>query len=87
MPLLFSGEIQKDSIKYMLCLGFLLLKYELEGPKLVHYEPEKDSIEITWVHGIAEPLQTAHFLSQFYKMGKAEKNTPLDPTTCVTIYQ
>lgn len=44
---LFSGELQKHSTKYMLCLGFLLLTYQLEGPKLVQYQPEKASIEIT----------------------------------------
>lgn len=74
MPLLFSGEIQKDSIKYMLCLVFLLLKYQLEGPKLVQYKPEKDSIEITcWVHGIAEPLLTTLLLLSVLQDGQSKE--------------
>lgn len=53
----FPGEIQLDGIKYMLCLGFLLLLYQLEGQKLVHYNLEKDSTEITCrALGTAEPL-------------------------------
>lgn len=53
----FTGEIQEDGVKYMLGLGFLLLLYQLEGQKLVHYNPEKDSIEITCrALGTAEPL-------------------------------
>lgn len=53
----FTGEIQKDGIKYMLGFSFLLLLYQLEGQNLIHYNLDKDSIEITCrALGMAEPL-------------------------------